>query len=65
MPRNSSAKGAAARHSLALSEGESAGVRGRCKALREIGRLFKTDHAVIIPLTVREILDEQTARKLA
>ena len=34
-------------------------------ALREIGRFFKADHAVIIPLTVREILDEQIARKLA
>jgi hypothetical protein len=26
---------------------------------------FKADHAVIIPLTVKEILDEQIARKLA
>jgi adenine-specific DNA-methyltransferase len=34
-------------------------------ALREIDRFFKADHAVIIPLTVREILDEQIARKLA
>jgi restriction endonuclease Mrr len=34
-------------------------------ALREIDRFFKEDHAVIIPLTVREILDEQIARKLA
>ena len=34
-------------------------------ALREIGRFFKDDHAVIIPLTVQEILDEQIARKLA
>ena len=33
-------------------------------ALREIDRFFKADHAVIIPLTVREILDEQIARKL-
>lgn len=34
-------------------------------AMREIGRFFKDDHAVIVPLTVREILDEQIARKLA
>jgi hypothetical protein len=34
-------------------------------ALREIDRVFKADHAVIIPLTVKEILDEQIARKLA
>ena len=34
-------------------------------ALREIDRFFKADHAVIVPLTVQEILDEQIARKLA
>ena len=34
-------------------------------ALREIDRFFKEDHAVIIPLTVNEILDEQIARKLS
>jgi hypothetical protein len=34
-------------------------------ALREIDRFFKDDHAVIVPLTVQEILDEQIARKLA
>lgn len=34
-------------------------------ALSEIDRFFKADHAVIIPLTVREILNEQIARKLA
>jgi hypothetical protein len=34
-------------------------------ALREIDRFFKADHAVIVPLSVREILDEQIARKLA
>ncbi|SRR6266496_5006872 len=33
--------------------------------LREIDRFLKADHAVIIPLTVKEILDEQIARKLA
>ncbi len=34
-------------------------------ALREIDRFFKADHAVIIPITVQEILAEQIARKLA
>jgi site-specific DNA-methyltransferase (adenine-specific) len=34
-------------------------------ALREIDRFFKEEHAVIVPLTVREILDEGIARKLA
>ena len=34
-------------------------------ALREIDRFFKADHAIIIPLTVQEILDDQIARKLA
>jgi site-specific DNA-methyltransferase (adenine-specific) len=34
-------------------------------ALREIDRFFKADHAIIVPLTVQEILDEQIARKLA
>ena len=34
-------------------------------ALREIDRFFKDDHAVIIPLTVQEILGEHTAKKLA
>jgi hypothetical protein len=29
-----------------------------------MNRFIKADHAVIIPLTVREILDEQIARKL-
>jgi site-specific DNA-methyltransferase (adenine-specific) len=33
-------------------------------ALQEIDRFFRADHAVIVPLTVREILDEQIARKL-
>ena len=28
-------------------------------------KCFRQDHAVIVPLTVRDILDEQTARKLA
>ena len=50
--------------SLAPAEGERGGVRGLLDALREIDRFFKADHAVIIPLTVREILDEQIARKL-
>jgi DNA modification methylase len=34
-------------------------------ALREIDRFFREEHRVIIPLTVREILDEEIARKLA
>jgi len=34
-------------------------------ALREIDRFFKSDPAIIVPLTVKEILDEQIARKLA
>ena len=34
-------------------------------ALGELDKCFKADHAVIIPLTVKEILDEQIARKLA
>ena len=33
-------------------------------ALREIDRFFKEDHATIVALTVRDILDEQIARKL-
>jgi hypothetical protein len=34
-------------------------------ALTEINAFFKKQHKVIIPLTVREILDEQIAMKLA
>ena len=34
-------------------------------ALREIDRFFKEEHRIIVPLTVREILDEEIARKLA
>jgi len=34
-------------------------------ALQEIDRFFKQDHAIIVPLTVREILDEHIAKKLA
>jgi hypothetical protein len=34
-------------------------------ALQEIDRFFKADHAIIIPLTVQEILDEHIARTLA
>ena len=33
-------------------------------ALREIDRFFREEHRIIIPLTVREILDEEIARKL-
>ena len=34
-------------------------------ATREIGSFFKKTGKVIIPLTVREILDEEIAQKLA
>ena len=34
-------------------------------AMTEVGRFFKQSGKVIIPLTVREILDEEIARKLA
>ncbi len=34
-------------------------------ALREIDRFFRQSHKTIIALTVREILDEQLAKKLA
>ncbi len=33
-------------------------------AMREIDRFFKEEHRIIVPLTVREILDEGIARKL-
>ncbi len=34
-------------------------------ALTEISAFFKREHFIIIPLTVREILDEHIAQKLA
>jgi hypothetical protein len=34
-------------------------------ALREIDRFFREEHRIIVPLTVREILDEEIAKKLA
>ncbi len=34
-------------------------------ALREIDRFFREEHRVIIPITGRDILDEEIARKLA
>jgi hypothetical protein len=34
-------------------------------ALHEIGQFFKQSGKVIVPFTVREILDEQIAMKLA
>jgi hypothetical protein len=34
-------------------------------ALQEISAFFRRDHVVIVPLTVREILDEEIAQKLA
>jgi hypothetical protein len=33
--------------------------------MQEIAPFFEADHAVIIPLTVKEILDDQIAHKLA
>lgn len=35
------------------------------EALREIDRFFREEHMIIVPLTVREILEEEIARKLA
>ena len=40
-------------------------IREARETSREINRFFKADHAVIIPLMVKEILDEQIARKPA
>ena len=34
-------------------------------AMREIDRFFREERRIIVPLTVREILDEEIARKLA
>ncbi|MBE3123537.1 MAG: hypothetical protein IMZ65_01905 [Planctomycetes bacterium] len=34
-------------------------------ALTEIDRFFRSSHKAIIPLTVKDILEEQLARKLA
>ncbi|MFY9852922.1 MAG: hypothetical protein WAK26_03485 [Terracidiphilus sp.] len=34
-------------------------------AMREIDQFFRREHIVIIPLTVREILDETIAQRLA
>jgi DNA modification methylase len=34
-------------------------------ALREVDAFFRREHRIIVPLTVREILDESIARKLA
>jgi len=39
-------------------------LRERFYALHEIGRLFKEEHSIIVPITVRDILDEEIARKL-
>jgi hypothetical protein len=33
--------------------------------MTEIGRFFREEHRIIIPFTVREILDEQIAHELA
>jgi len=34
-------------------------------AMTEIGAFFRREHRVIVPFTVREILDEEIAAKLA
>jgi DNA modification methylase len=34
-------------------------------AMREIDRFFREEHRIIVPFTVKEILDEEIARKLA
>jgi hypothetical protein len=34
-------------------------------SLTEISRFFRSEHIVIVPLTVREILDESIAQRLA
>jgi hypothetical protein len=34
-------------------------------ALREVDAFFRREHRIIVPPTVREILDESIARKLA
>ena len=34
-------------------------------AMHEIDRFFKEEHRIIVPITVRDILDEEIARKLA
>jgi len=34
-------------------------------ALEEVGRWFRSDHRVIVCLTVKEILEERIAQKLA
>ena len=34
-------------------------------AMREIDRFFREEHRIIVPITVRDILDEEIARKLA
>jgi hypothetical protein len=34
-------------------------------ALEEVGRFFRSDHRVIVALTVKEILEERIAQKLA
>jgi hypothetical protein len=34
-------------------------------ALREIDQFFRREHMIIVPLTVKEILDETIAQRLA
>src|ERR1700678_1946877 len=65
------------KHTLTIDAFETALRRSKCEkgffvsfdyssdALREIDRFFREDHRIIVPLTVREILDEEIAKKLA
>jgi hypothetical protein len=38
---------------------------GKPQIAQEIGRFFREEHRIIVPLTVREIPEEEIARKLA
>ena len=65
------------KHTLTIDAFETALRRSKCEkgffvsfdyssdALREIDRFVREDHRIIVPLTVREILDEEIAKKLA
>jgi hypothetical protein len=44
---------------------QSRGLRSGKDALREVDAFFRREHRVIVPLTVRDILEESLARKLA
>jgi hypothetical protein len=48
-----------------LKTSTSVGFNFSREALTEIDAFFRREHTVMIPLTVREILDEQIVQKLA